>query len=156
MIYVFDTNSLIVTSHYYPQQFHSFWENFDEAVESGQIISTREVFNELDNNACKPHLLDWINRNKNIFLIPTPEETSFVQVIFNNSHFMQSVSRSNILKGMPVSDPFVVALAKIKNATVVTEEVFKPNASKIPNICNYHKINCINIEKFMEQEGWQF
>ncbi len=156
MIYVFDTSSFIVTGHYYPQRFSSFWENFNEAVLDGNIISTREVLNELDNSACKPHLLDWIKRNKNIFLTPASEETSYVSKIFSNPHFMQAVSKRNILKGMPVSDPFVVALAKVKNATVVTEEEFKANAAKIPNICQVHKIKCVCIEKFMEQEGWQF
>ena len=36
MAYVFDTNSFIVIGHYYPEQFPSFWEKFDQAVENGK------------------------------------------------------------------------------------------------------------------------
>ena len=66
MAYVFDTNSFIVISHYYPQQFPSFGDKFNQAVEVGKISSVKEVFRELDQEASAPHLSDWIKRHKNI------------------------------------------------------------------------------------------
>lgn len=51
MVYVFDTSSFMVIGHYYPQQFPSFWNKFDQAVEIGNIISVTEVFRELDQDA---------------------------------------------------------------------------------------------------------
>ncbi len=43
----------------------------------------------------------------------------------------------------------IIACAKIQGGTVVTEEQLKPNAAKIPNVCEHFKIPCINLETFM-------
>ncbi len=39
---------------------------------------------------------------------------------------------------------------------VVTEETFRPNAAKIPNVCQHFGIECINLRQLMEREGWRF
>jgi Domain of unknown function (DUF4411) len=39
---------------------------------------------------------------------------------------------------------------------VVTIEVLKPNAAKIPNISQHFGVSCLNLEQFMEEEGWIF
>jgi hypothetical protein len=35
-------------------------------------------------------------------------------------------------------------------------ERFKPNAVKIPNICKHFEIPYLDLEGFMEKEGWVF
>ena len=155
MVYVIDTNSFRVLNHYFPHRFSSFWINFDRYVSSGQIISVREVYNELIVQGIKPHLMDWINVNKAIFLTPDGNETIFIKQIFTIPHFRNLVNQKQILQGRPVSDPFVVASAKIRNACVVTEEKNVKNAAKIPNVCNHFEVDCINMEGFMEKEGWK-
>lgn len=72
------------------------------------------------------------------------------------AHFQQLVEKKKILKGGPVADPFVIAKAKVEGAILVTEEAFKENAAKIPNVCEYFKVEYINLEDFMQREGWQF
>ena len=37
--------------------------------------------------------------------------------------------------GTPVADPFIIAKAKANGLSVVTQEVYRENAHKIPNIC---------------------
>ena len=156
MIYVFDTSSFIVLSHYFPQRFPSFWQQFDGAVSQGAGISVREVHNELHSEATKEHLRDWLDRNKHIFLIPSEEETEFVAEIFAVPHFQYLVTQKQRLKGTPVADPFVIASARVDDACVVTEESMKPNAAGIPNVCAHFSIQCTNIEGFMRREGWKF
>lgn len=156
MIYVFDSSSFIVIGHYFPDRFPTFWGSFNIAVNEAKVISVREVYNELNVQANRPHLLDWIESNKRIFLKPTPAETQFVREIFSVQHFQNLISEKQRLKGSPIADPFVIASAKIQNGIVITEETFKPNAAKIPNICRHFNIVCTNLEGFMEQEGWAF
>ena len=79
MAYVFDTNCFIVIGHYYPDQFPSFWEKFNQAVENGKIISVREVRRELDRNAAEDHLVEWIELHKNIFVTPTSSSNAIGQ-----------------------------------------------------------------------------
>ena len=62
------------------------------------------------------------------------------------------------LHGTPVADPFVIACAKIRQGTVVTEERLKPHAAKIPNVCQHPGVSvpCIDLEDFMQKQGWSF
>jgi len=156
MVYIFDSNSFVVISHYFPERFPTFWKRIDEYVTDGKILSVREVFNELDNNSSKIHLLDWIKVNKNIFMSPTQSEMNFVNSIFQIPHFQYLVSAKQRLKGNPVADPFVIAAARIKEGCVVTEEDKKKNSARIPNICDHFNIPCTNVEGFMEMENWKF
>lgn len=156
MVYVFDTSSFIVIGHYYPEQFPSFWDKFNWAVDTGKIISAREVFRELDQEASVDHLADWIKRHKNIFTIPDTAATQFVSTIFSIPHFQALVNEKNRLAGRPCADPFVIALAKVIKGCVVTEEKEKPNAAKIPNVCRHFGVDCTNLQGFMERESWSF
>jgi hypothetical protein len=76
--------------------------------------------------------------------------------IFSNIRFQDLVTRKNILKGSPVADPFLIAKAETISGVVVTQEEFKPNGVKIPNVCKERNIRCINLEEFMEHQKWIF
>ena len=156
MVYVFDTSSFRVIGNYFPESFPSFWMNFDSRVQSGEIVSVREVYNELDGPNIKPHLADWIANHKSIFLTPDSQETDFVAEIFSIPHFRYIVPQRNQLLGSPVADPFVIAAAKVREGCVVTEETIRPNASRIPNICDYFNIECKTVQGFLEILGWKF
>ena len=47
MIYVFDTSSLSNLKHFYPQVFTTIWQELDRMVQAGELISTKEVWNEM-------------------------------------------------------------------------------------------------------------
>lgn len=76
--------------------------------------------------------------------------------IFKKRHFQDNIEKIKLLKGGPVADPFLVAKAKALNGIVVTQEEFKPNSVKLPNICEFMGVQCTNLEGLMEKEDWQF
>ena len=61
-----------------------------------------------------------------------------------------------MLRGGRNADPFLIARAAVVGATVVTMEQFKPNAAKIPNICQHFDVQCVDLRGFMEKERWIF
>ncbi len=156
MIYVFDTSSLSKLKHFYPGVFKSVWQGLEALVQQGELISTREVWKEMERGNADQYTNEWFKGHKEIFTTPTTAELLFVAEIFKISHFQMLIGEQQRLKGTPVADPFVIACAKIKSGTVVTEEQFKPNAAKIPNVCTHFNIPCINLETFMQQRGWSF
>jgi Domain of unknown function (DUF4411) len=157
VIYVFDTSSFSVLKHYYPERFPSLWTGIEELMEAGQLISTREVLNELERLDTAEPLLVWAKDHREIFAIPTNEETEFVVRIFQVSHFQTLINQKSMLVGNPVADPFVIAAAATKDeGAVVTEERFKENAAKIPNVCQHFGIRCMNLEEFMTRQNWNF
>jgi hypothetical protein len=156
MQYVFDTSAFIIIGHYYPDQFPTFWKRFSTAVDSGEIVSVREALNELSTKASRPWLGDWVKANSGIFQVPTAAETAFVGEIFRIPHFQMLVGGKARLSGKPVADPFVIAAAKVLEGTVVSEETKKPNAARIPNVCEHFGIPCVTVEGFLAEKGWRF
>ncbi len=156
MIYVFDSSPLIVLfRHIYPDRFPSLWENFDALVSEQRIISVREVRNELGGHGDR--LSDWVKGHREVFPTPTTDQLNFVAEIFQVSHFQMLVRKKERLQGKPVADPFVIAKAQaLEEGCVVTQEVKKPNAARIPNVCEHFDIPCLNLEAFMENENWRF
>lgn len=156
MIYVFDTSSIRALQHFFPTIFQSVWAGIDRLVAEGRLISTREVFNELENQDISDALWGWVRANKALFQTPTAEELEFVAHIFSIPHFQSLIGAKQRLRGSPVADPFVIALARISKGTVVTEERYKKNSAKIPNVCEHFSIPVMNLESFMAEQEWKF
>jgi hypothetical protein len=156
MIFVFDNSPLsALFKNYYRSIFGGLWEGFDTLVEEGRLVSTREVLREIEDGPIES-LRNWAGDNKEIFATPTAEQGSFVAEIYKVPHFQQNIETKKFFKGGRNADPFVIARAAVEGATVVTLEKATPNAAKIPNICGHFGVNCMNLEEFMEAEGWRF
>ena len=156
MTYVFDNSPLsTLFRNYYRRLFPTLWQNFDELVDNGGIVSTREVLREIEDGPVES-LREWAAQNGEIFTIPNAEEGAFVVRIYAVQHFQQNIERQKMLKGGRNADPFVIAKAAVTERTVVTMEQRQPNAVKIPNICDHFGIPSMTLEDFMETEGWEF
>ncbi len=156
MTYVFDTSAFIVLKNYYLGAFATLWSRIDSMADAGSIISVREVFNELAAYNDADFIQEWAKVHKPIFHAPSNAETLAVQRIFAVQHFQSLISAKALLKGTPVADPFVVAAGLIQGAVVVTQEQLKPNAAKIPNVCERFNVRCLDLQGFMAAEGWAF
>lgn len=156
-MYVFDNSSLRrLCENYYPARFPSLWDRFDGLVSAGEIVSVREVYKEIEKWSPARKLVQWAKEHKQLFPPPLPEELEFVGQIFRIGHFQTLIEKRSILQGTPVADPFVIAKARVNGGIVVTEERFKENAAKIPNVCAHFAVDCMDLEGFMEREGWRF
>ncbi len=101
------------------------------------------------------HLLDWIKRHKHIFTEPTIEELDKIREILAIPKFQKLVKNQARMQEKPVEDPSVIAKAWETRATVVTEESRKKEG-RIPDVCEYFGVKCMNTEGFMKNEGWKF
>jgi hypothetical protein len=155
MIYVIDT-SIISTLHrnYYRKRFPSLWKRFDGMIAEGQFTSTREALRELEDGGGEAY--EWAEKNNGLFITPDAKEGGVVAQIYAVKHFQANIERQKLLKGGKNADPFLIGRASCIGGTLLTTEQLKPNAAKIPNICEHFKIPCVDLERFMEIEGWEF
>lgn len=155
-MYVFDTSPLwALFKNYYPSRFPTLWAQFEALVADGRMISTREVWREIDEGPVES-FREWGQTQQALFPAPTAQEAAAVTQIYAVQHFQQNIEQQKLLKGGRNADPFVVAKAMTDGNTVVTMELLKPNAAKIPNICDRFDVSCMTLEEFMEAEDWQF
>jgi len=156
-MYVFDTNSLsVLFDNFYLDRFPSLWEKFDQLILVGGIVSVREVYNEITRRERDTRLIEWAKNQRELFVQPTVKEMQFVGQIFAVPHFRALIRKKEMLVGTPVADPFLIAKAKVDSRLLVIQEILKPNAAKIPNVCENFGVPYTNLEGFMEREGWQF
>lgn len=158
MIYVFDTSAFITLKNFYPSAFRSLWAGMEKLIDAGELISVREVFNELGNYNDADFIQQWAKDHRAIFATPVQDELLLVQQVLAVPHFQSLIGSKALLKGTPVADPFVIASAMVRkgNGTVVTQEQLKPNAAKIPNVCAHFRVPCMNLESFMTAQKWAF
>lgn len=156
MIYVIDTNSLNVLRNFYPETFPSFWEQFDGLVADGGLISVEEVLKEVRQLVDAPHVTDWADQHSEMFEPPTEEEMEHVAEIFSVRHFQQLISKDKLLRGGHVADPWLIARARAIGGCVVTEEKLKPNAAKIPNVCQHFGVGCRSMQGLLSDQGWRY
>ena len=163
MIYIIDSSSLIKSFRSYREDiFPTFWKHFNEYIDQKNITSVREVLREIREGGDR--LAYWATESvdKKFFSEPTEEEISFVTEIFRNEHYQKLVKRKQMITNKRIADPFLIARAKIKKGCLITEDGFyldgrlKKGGPSPASICADLKIECVNLDNFMEKENWKF
>jgi hypothetical protein len=151
MIFLLDTNILRELFIFYFIDALELREPFDHLLENKKILSVKEVYNELSRQFSKnSEIMNWLKTNKHIFLKPeSKEEIDYIKQIYRERNFQNNIAHKSILQGRPVADPFLVAKAKSKECCVVTSEIYKKNAAKIPNLCEFLEVKCLKREDFI-------
>jgi hypothetical protein len=156
-MYIFDTNVFTAMGHFFPARFPTIWAKVDELVQMKVLRSVKEVRREIERNCPFDYIETWVKKHNDIFLPPSEEESKIVAELFKKEQYRGLVRREKMLKGLPVADPFIIAAAKAhKKGCVVTQESLKPGGARIPTVCADLNIDCIDLEKFLEQQELKY
>jgi hypothetical protein len=147
-IYVFDSNPFIYMERYCPHDvFETFWKKIESLISEGVIISSDEVLEEI--NRGDDSLVEWAKGHKGMFIASNEVIQREVRQILRS--FPKLVISS---KKANEADPFVIALAKTRNAIVVSEEKEHGLTNpKIPDVCKELGIPCIRLTEFYHKAG---
>jgi len=132
--------------HYPPDVFPTLWAKIDALVTAGEIISSEEVYFELERKSDDLH--DWVKARKQM-LVPLDEAIQ-IRVATLLAEYPRLV---DTLRGRSKADPFVIATAMERNAVVVTGEIISGNLDKprIPDVCQVKTIRCINFLQMIRE-----
>lgn len=135
----------------------TFWSNFEALVRDGRAIAPDEVLREIEKKDDEVH--GWckqLNGSFDSFFLPLDDDVQDAasQIL---AEFPKLVDdRPN--KGQ--ADPFVIALARTKQAVVVTQEVSNLNSNgkrpKIPDVCKHYGVRCIDFLALVREEKWKW
>jgi hypothetical protein len=134
------------------------WDHIESLIDKGKIIASKEVYDELKRHA-SPELHDWLQAHKHMFVFNQAQVTAAGHIINDVYSKYKDGYKPEVVNG---ADPFVVATAMTHTAVVFTleheqgaHEPSKTNCPKIPNVCSHYGIECVNMEKFIEREGFK-
>src|ERR1035437_8890609 len=108
-MYIFDKNVFHSMGFYYPSRFPTLWQKIDVLADNGTLRSVREVRKEIEANCQFPYIAEWVKNHHGIFLTPGEEEMEIVGNLFQDPQVRNLIKKNNILKGLPVADPFIIA-----------------------------------------------
>lgn len=151
----FDSSSLIHAWNraYRPTNFPSFWKLLEEAINAGVVVASVEVLNELSKK--DDAVFEWCKRMSAQLCVDIDDEQQE-----HLQHVMGTYPRLvDTVKGRSGGDPFVIALARIRQGeiVVVSEEDFgRRESPRIPDVCRAEGIRCYKLADFIEDRGWRF
>lgn len=151
-IYCFDTSAFLhcAQRHYPLNLFPALWARLDVLTTEGRLIAPDEVLEELKIQG--DELCDWCVARESAIFVPID---AAIQVAVKEIlvAYPTLVSEG---KGRHRADAFVIALAQLRNATVVTYEDSKPTSPKIPDACMALGIRTTRVVELARAERWTF
>lgn len=147
--YSIDTSSLIDLGRIYRVDvFPTVWAHLENMIASGLLRAPDEVYHELAKQ--DDEILAWVKSLEDLF-VPLDEDiqTAALSILANHPGLV------DIRKRGADADPWVIALAQIHGAAVVTEEKHSRNSvrPKIPDVCGALAVECVSIADLFQREG---
>ena len=120
-------------------------------IAAGDLLSPDEVLSELSQKDDEVH--KWAKKNSAMFVPLDAEVQQATTEIL--ARFPRLVGA---MKDRNRADPFVIALAKIKQAVVVTGEksIGTRDRPRIPIVCDHYGIGHRTLLQLIREKGWTF
>jgi len=151
--YSIDTSSLIWAWRFaYPRErFPSVWAQIENLIRTGDLKASPMVLEELERQEDDLHA--WAAAKPEMFTDLDDAQQQEVRAIMATHPGMVQPGEDRVN-----ADPFVIALARCRGLTVVSEErrSGNPNTPKIPNVCAARGVPCVNLLGMMGDLGWRF
>jgi hypothetical protein len=152
MGHCFDTSAFLQCwARYYPVDvFPGLWEKLSYSAAVGQILAPEEVRDEIAKK--EDGLYAWVKDRPHIFVPLDTDIQDAVRVILaEHRYLVKNTAQRN------AADPWVIAVAKVRGLTVVTEERGGTTAKpRIPSVCEALGVPCISVVEYIREKGWQF
>ena len=150
-VYCIDTSSLIAAwQERYPiENFPSFWNKMDQLISDKRLIAPIEVLNEMKKRSDELHA--WLKARPQMFReLDDAMQLEAVRVL---TQFPRLVGERKLRTS---ADPFVVALARVENLSVVTDEKLTGNANRtnIPDVCLSLAMTSMSVLDLIKAEKW--
>ena len=152
-LYCIDTCSLIhgYREVYPPEHFPRLWQKLEGLIGDGRLIAPNEVMLELKQG--DDDLARWARAQKGLFV---PHDLSLQRALQDLQ--VRHTGFSRVASTGPLADPWLIALATLRNGLVVTEEVPNghPASVKIPDVCKKEGLSYVRFVEIIKREGWSF
>ncbi len=152
-VYSVDTSALIEgwVRAYPIEVFPKLWSGVEQLISTGRLIASAQVRQELERR--EDELLAWARQQEGLFQ-PLDEEVQLaVQEVMGQFPGLVDIQRQR-----STADPFVIALAKVRQATVLTQEGYsnRLDKPKIPDVCDALGVPHMKLLELIRTEGWRF
>ncbi len=153
MIYCLDTSALINpwNKNYRIANFPAFWEDIDGLIRTGAAIAPMEVLKEIERQ--DDELLLWVRQRLELFR----EIDEKIEIVLRKEVLAKFHNMVDYNRDRSGADPWVVALALVENAVVVSQEdKGKKKRPSIPDVCFKLNVRHIRVADLIADQGWVY
>jgi hypothetical protein len=151
MPYSVDTSAFLDAwvRNYPVDVFPTIWDQMNRAARDGTLLASDEVLRELERKDDGAHV--WMKDRTEMLVALDPEVERHVREIM--TRYPRLVDTR---KGRSGGDPFVIAVARVRNLTVITAEnaTGKLDSPRIPDVCADLGIRSIRMLEFFREQRW--
>jgi hypothetical protein len=152
-VYCIDSSAVLDwLERYYPEEaFPALIERMDSLINAGRLLMSEEVLEELvtKDEAAKR----WCEPRQAAMVV----ETDAAVALAVREVLREYPRLVGALKNRSRADPFVIAVAQLKSAVVVTGETGgTADRPKIPFVCEQLAVGCIGFLDLIKAERWRF
>lgn len=153
LLYSFDTSVLINGRRDLlpPEVFLTLWANIEDMIVAGTIRAVDVVREELGRR--DDSTKTWADAQAE--LVVTLDQDIQLATTETLTRHPKLVGKGGQRNG---ADPFVIGLAWARDGIVVTEETPTNNIDRprIPDVCGAMGVRCVNLVRFIRDQGWTF
>ena len=134
-----------------PEVFTTLWGNVEGLIAAGAVRAVDVVRDELTKR--DDEVSGWARGQGGLFVpLDEPIQQATREILAAHPRLMGKGGGRN------AADPFVIGLARVQGATVVSEETPSGNLDKprIPDVCEALSVDCLNMIGFLRQQDWSF
>ncbi|NIG74705.1 DUF4411 family protein [Klebsiella sp. Ap-873] len=156
MTYIIDSNIFIEAqnTYYCLDVCPGFWDFLSQRFESGELISIRNVYDEIAHR--DDAIFDWL-KDRRPFFGPVDDEATqkhFAEIAnyVQREYSARKMNNQHINTFLGVADPWLIAKAKALSATLVTHEVKAGAGSyrpKIPDVCEQFGVTTMRTNELL-------
>lgn len=157
-MYSLDTSALMDwQARFYPMDVFVGLKSKIEALIADDKLRAPQIVREELDAVGTPALKSWARSQSGLFVpleSALQDEAAAIQA--------QYPELVDVKSGHESADPWVIALAKLRGWTVVSQETSAsekrkpPKSYYIPDVCRNLGVPCINLLGLMRREGWTF
>ena len=160
LTYSLDSSAIIQAWNYWYTHdlHHDFWASLEELGEEGRLLVSAEVLAELSNNGTRTNdpVYRWCKDREDMISVPSDRAIQTeVSRLVNEYTF----GGTGVPGSKDFADPFVVAVARLRNARVICHEARKkPKQTnlRIPDVCIKEGIPWSPVYRIILNEKWKF
>lgn len=154
-VYSCDTSAFLDgwIRHYPPDTFGAVWDQLGRLADAGQLLFTEEVVRELERKDDGAH--SWVmGRPASIIEIDDAIQDAVTALLRVHQRLLDT------RKNKSGADPFVIALAQVRQCSVLTSELSTGSLErpKIPDVCAVLSsvVPCVNLIQMFRDERLRF
>ncbi len=161
LVYSIDTSSLISAwnSWYRPDNHPDFWDALSGLGNEKRLLVSDQVLEELKEGGADSPLYLWLKNRETHLCVPSNRAVQKEQQRLVRTYHRMGFGVNNVPSGKDYADPFVVAVACIRGALVITDETMRrrPESKiRIPEVCRLEGLRARPIHAIIREEGWRF